>query len=118
MGFKNDLNIMKAFIPIIKQLSVKLLSGDVKNIMEVDKPAIISTEYSFQEVIAFDNFNTSFLEKAAKVKDDVILRMKYFIAFLISSKHIASTKIFTRVPIDPLIGETLQVHYIFFIKKS
>ena len=47
---------MKAFIPIIKQLSVKILSGDVKNIMEVDKPAIISTEYSFQEVIAFDRF--------------------------------------------------------------
>ena len=107
MGFKNDLNIMNAFVPLIKQVIVKILSGDVKNIMEVNKPAIISTEYSFQEVIAFDNFNTSFLEKAAKVKDDVILRMKYFIAFLISSKHIATTKIFNRVPIDPLIGETL-----------
>jgi len=74
--------------------------------MSLNKPAIISSEYSFQEVISFDNFATSFLDKAAKVKDN-ILRMQYVIAFLISSKHFTCTKIFTRIPIDPIIGETL-----------
>ena len=35
--------------------------------MSINKPAIISTEYTFMEIVAFDNYATSHLDKAAKV---------------------------------------------------
>ena len=43
------------------------MSGDLKNVMSINKPAIISSEYTFLEVLSFDLFATVFLDKAAKI---------------------------------------------------
>lgn len=82
------------------------MSGDLKNVMSINKPAVISSEYSFIEVISFDLFATVFLDRAAKIQNNNLKRMQNVVAYMISSQHYTATKIFNRVPLDPVTGET------------
>ena len=59
------------------------------------------------EIIFFEYLNTHFLDLAAEAEDD-LERMKYVIAFVISSKFNTHTRIFNRAPYDCIIGDTLQ----------
>ena len=61
------------------------MSGDIKNVMSINKPAIISSEHTFIEVLSFDLFATVFLDKAAKIQNNSVKRMQNIIAYLISS---------------------------------
>ena len=92
---------------MLKQFSGKILAGNFKGIMNINKPACNSAEYSLLEIISFEYLNTHFLDLAAEAEDD-LERMKYVIAFVISSKFYTQTRIFNRAPYDCIIGDTLQ----------
>jgi hypothetical protein len=52
MSFVNDASLSSALVQIAKNLSSKVMKGEISNIMTVSKPTRISTSYSFSEVIA------------------------------------------------------------------
>ncbi len=46
MSYKQDNSISKAILPIVKSISAKILTGDIKNIMAIPKPMVISSHYT------------------------------------------------------------------------
>ena len=92
---------------IIKKISGKLAKGEFYDISKTPAPSFLHHNYSHLAVMKNDCTYLHFLKKAADT-DDVLQRMKYIIAFYISSHFINPTLIQCRIPLNPILGETYQ----------
>ncbi|KRW98322.1 hypothetical protein PPERSA_02099 [Pseudocohnilembus persalinus] len=93
---------------IIKQIGSKIVSGQIKNVMEISKPIKLCSKVSFIELASFDNCPTQYLDYAAYTQDPVE-RLKYIATFIISAIPYVPSKIYQKIPSDPYRGETAQL---------
>lgn len=95
----------KVIIEFAKALGKKLLTGSLKDIMRISRPASISYPKTYLQVIATDNVNIHMLEKAA-ASEDPVQRLQWVTTFLISALYINLEECQSRGPLNPVLGET------------
>lgn len=52
MTYVNDTNSTEVLKSVLKKLGVKIMKGELTNIMGMSKPSVLSKDFSYLEVIA------------------------------------------------------------------
>ncbi|EAR82722.2 oxysterol-binding protein (macronuclear) [Tetrahymena thermophila SB210] len=107
MNYVEDNSTRAVMVNVLKQIGVKLYNGEISNAMQISRPAAMCTSLSVLECIAHDHVYTDFLKEAAS--SDPLRQMQLVCAHMISGLHYNSSKLFTKAPLEPTLGETLQL---------
>lgn len=103
----NDGIFVSAFKDIFKQVSSQIARGEIHDISKNRMPAYSHHILSHLGCQANDITNLRYLKKAALTADP-IERMKHVLTFYISNLFISPTLTQCRIPLVPIVGETLQ----------
>ena len=105
---ESDASNSKMGIEIIKNLSKKLASLKILDILNFSRPARLTTPISVHQCCANEWGRTDLIEKAYQIKNDPIERIKYLLAFAVSGIHFNPLLCKSRAPFNPILGETYQ----------
>ena len=92
---------------IIKNLSKKLISLDIVDMLKFSRPAKMTSPLSVHSCCANEWLRTDLLVKAA-TQVDPVERMKYLVSFCVSGIHQGPMICRSRAPFNPILGETYQ----------
>lgn len=105
---KDERNIIpKAVKDVLAQIAKKTMKGEVTSLISIPAPAYIHYPASHLNLQANDLLFCNYLTQAAQVNDP-LERIKYLIACDIAGIFPNPTLLQTRVPLNPILGETLQ----------
>ncbi|KAL4426945.1 hypothetical protein ABPG74_017202 [Tetrahymena malaccensis] len=107
MNYVEDNSTKTVMISVLKQIGVKLYNGEISNVMQISRPAAMCTNVSVLECIAYDHVYTDFLKEAAN--SDPLRQMQLVCAHMISGLHYNSSILYTKAPLEPTLGETIQL---------
>jgi len=92
---------------VVKGLGNSILEG--KELVSTTLPIHLFEPRSFLERLTdIWAYAPRYLTRAADIKGDPVLRLKYVIAFAVSGLHLLTT---ARKPFNPLLGETYQARF-------
>lgn len=81
--------------------------GQVADMFKIPTPAFVHYKGSHLTFIQNDLIRLDFMKKASEATDPVE-RMKWIVVFFVSGNFISSTLANCKVPLNPILGETLQ----------
>jgi hypothetical protein len=99
--------IPKAVKEVLAKVAQKTLKGEVTSLISIPAPAYIHCPISHLNLAANDLIFCPLITKAAQIKDPVE-RIKYIVASEVAAIFPNPTFITSRVPLNPILGETLQ----------
>ena len=99
--------IAAAVKEVAKKIGQKALRGEISDMIGIPAPSYIHHPTSHLNLQMNDVTQCRFLLDAYK-QTDPVERMKCILAFYISGQYISSTVTQVRVPLNPILGETLQ----------
>mmetsp|Transcript_17264 Transcript_17264/g.26639 ORF Transcript_17264/g.26639 Transcript_17264/m.26639 type:complete len:119 (+) Transcript_17264:103-459(+) len=104
----DDKNIMiQALKDVIAKLAERALKGQISSLISIPTPAYIHVELSHLNMQQNDCTFAPFLTKAAQ-EPKPLERIKHIVAFVIAGIFPNPTITQCRVPLNPILGETLQ----------
>ncbi|EAS07363.2 oxysterol-binding protein (macronuclear) [Tetrahymena thermophila SB210] len=109
MSYINDTKTNEVVKSVLKQVGTKIVKGEIQNIMTISKPAALCKDLTYLEIIATDQQNLDILKLAALKPYDPVFQMKCVITHTISSLCLSPEILYTKAPIDNLLGETCQM---------
>ncbi|CAD8126656.1 unnamed protein product [Paramecium sonneborni] len=92
---------------VFKQLSGKIISGNFGSLLQISKPIAMSLDMSFLHGVALGHTYSNLLERCNKLSG--LEQIKYISAYQISGLHCNGEITKMKSPLDPLVGETLQL---------
>ena len=98
--------IIKAIKHIASQISSAALKGQVLDMVKIPTPAYIHWKGSQLNLIQNDFICLQYLNKAAGLSDP-LERIKLVVTFFVSGNYINQTLANCKVPLNPILGETL-----------
>lgn len=105
---KRDISKQQSFLQFATKLSKKILNGNL-NILDLTLPSImLHKETNLECCLQGFNLMTSFLNKAARVKD-TISRLEITLTGVIANMTLPARRMKAQPPIPSFLGETLQV---------
>lgn len=99
--------MVKAITEIVGKVSGAALKGQVVDMFKIPAPAFVHYKGSHLTLCQNDFIRLDYMKKATEATDP-IERMKWVMTFFISGNFIGSTLINCKVPLNPILGETLQ----------
>ncbi|CAD8088299.1 unnamed protein product [Paramecium primaurelia] len=97
----------KVAASVFKQLSGKIITGNFGSLMQISKPIAMSLDMSFLHGVALGHTFSNLLERCSQLAP--IEQIKYISAYCISGMHCNGEITKMKSPLDPLVGETLQL---------
>ncbi|CAD8125224.1 unnamed protein product [Paramecium sonneborni] len=92
---------------VFKQLGSKLMTGNFGSMMQISKPIAMSLDMSFLHGVALGHTYSNLLERCSKLS--ALEQIKYISAYYVSGMHCNGEYTKMKSPLDPLVGETLQL---------
>jgi hypothetical protein len=103
----SDGSMASAIKEVSKKIAANAVRGKLADMVSVPAPAYIHHYTSHHNLQQNDVTQCRFLSDAYK-QSDPIERLKYIVAFYISGQYISSSVTKAKVPLNPILGETLQ----------
>ncbi|CAK58701.1 unnamed protein product (macronuclear) [Paramecium tetraurelia] len=97
----------KVAASVFKQLSGKLITGNFGSLMQISKPIAMSLDMSFLHGVALGHTFGNLLERCSQLSP--MEQIKYISAYQISGLHCNGEITKMKSPLDPLVGETIQL---------
>lgn len=101
-------NTRSVLLEIIKSLGRKLMHRKFMDIMNISRPASISSPLTHLEAIPRDFVFSEYLDRAALTPDPV-RRLQLITTFIVTSLHINPVQMKNKPPLNPLLGETYHI---------
>ena len=100
--------LMAGMKEVFKKVGSKVMKGEFTDLMKTPCPSYMHHNETLLDLVMGDfSFSRKYLKDAAK-ETDPFERIKHVIAFFVAPNHINPTKVQTRIPLNPILGETLQ----------
>ena len=100
--------IPQAFKDVLSKIALKFTKGEFQNLLKTPGPAYMHYPRTYLEGAAVDlSLAATYLTKAAETTDPVE-RLKNVLCSYIGGMHINVSQIQCRVPLNPILGETVQ----------
>ncbi|CAK92022.1 unnamed protein product (macronuclear) [Paramecium tetraurelia] len=97
----------KVAASMFKQVSGKIMTGNFGSLMQISKPVAMSLDMSFLHGVALGHTFSNLLERCSQLSP--LEQIKYISAYQISGLHCNGEVTKMKSPLDPLVGETLQL---------
>ena len=94
----------------MKQIGGKFITGQFKELFRITTPAETHAPYSYLQTAANDTALCGTHLRNAAAESDPLKRMKWICAFYMGGLSRAPTLVTARIPINPILGETLQLN--------
>lgn len=99
--------VVQAIKEIASKIGAAAVKGQMLDMMKIPAPAFVHYKGTQLTLIQNDFLRLDILKNASEATDPVE-RMKWIITFFVASNYIQSTLASCKVPLNPILGETLQ----------